>query len=253
MIVWGGTIDGNPGLDTGGRYDPGTNMWTATSTTNAPSGRMIHTAIWTGSEMIVWGGEGAGPVFRMPLNTGRRYDPTTDSWMATSTTNAPSARFLHTSVWTGSEMIVWGGWTNTGGRYCAQPRPTPTPTPTPTATFTPTPTATPRELEAYITVSKKSVRKGHKAAFILAVDGVARQPITMQYSMTGTAVLGSDYTLSGIPGEVTILAGESSARVILRALKNRNKKATMNLIDGPGYFVLDLPFHNKISIKIKKK
>ena len=30
--------------------------WTATSTINAPAGRDIHTAVWTGSEMIVWGG-----------------------------------------------------------------------------------------------------------------------------------------------------------------------------------------------------
>ena len=33
----------------------------------------------------------------------------TDQWGATSTTNAPSARDGHTAVWTGSEMIVWGG------------------------------------------------------------------------------------------------------------------------------------------------
>jgi len=32
-----------------------------------------------------------------------------DTWTATSTTNAPSARDSHTAVWTGSEMIVWGG------------------------------------------------------------------------------------------------------------------------------------------------
>jgi hypothetical protein len=32
-----------------------------------------------------------------------------DTWTATSTTNAPSARADHTAVWTGSEMIVWGG------------------------------------------------------------------------------------------------------------------------------------------------
>ena len=32
-----------------------------------------------------------------------------DNWTATSTPNAPTARFLHTAVWTGSEMIVWGG------------------------------------------------------------------------------------------------------------------------------------------------
>jgi hypothetical protein len=92
--------------------------WTATSTTNAPSARAGHTAVWTGSEMIVWGGGTSGPT---NLNTGGRYNPSTDSWTATSTTNAPSARSGHTAVWTGSEMIVWGGdngsFLNTGGRY----------------------------------------------------------------------------------------------------------------------------------------
>ena len=28
------------------------------------------------------------------FNTGGRYDPSTDSWTATSTTNAPAARFI---------------------------------------------------------------------------------------------------------------------------------------------------------------
>ena len=57
------------------------------------------------------------------IHTGGRYNPSTNTWTATSTTNAPSARDLHTAVWTGSEMIVWGGQSelasNTGGRYCA--------------------------------------------------------------------------------------------------------------------------------------
>ena len=54
MIVWGGCNDSGS-LNTGGRYNPSTDSWTATSTTNAPAGR-VHTAVWTGSEMIVWGG-----------------------------------------------------------------------------------------------------------------------------------------------------------------------------------------------------
>jgi hypothetical protein len=62
--------------------------WTATSTTNAPSARFLHTAVWTGSEMIVWGGS--------ILNTGGRYYPSTNSWTATSTSNAPVARTYHT-------------------------------------------------------------------------------------------------------------------------------------------------------------
>ena len=120
MIVWGGSSAGNIHLlRSGGRYTPSTDSWAATSTTNAPVTRALHTAVWTGSEMIVWGGVGTAGV----LNTGGRYTPSTDSWTATATTDAPEGRGAHTAVWTGSEMIVWGGFltdnrgTNTGGRY----------------------------------------------------------------------------------------------------------------------------------------
>ena len=119
MIIWGGYDQFVVGyVDTGGRYNPSTDSWTATSTTNAPDGRWFHTAVWTSSEMIVWGGSDHGPL----LNSGGRYNPSTDSWTATSITNAPDARIEHTAAWTGSEMIVWGGISNsgilnTGGRY----------------------------------------------------------------------------------------------------------------------------------------
>jgi len=82
----------------------------------APDPRAYHTAVWTGSEMIVWGGNDG-------VNTGGRYNPSTDNWVATSTTNAPAPRYLHTAVWTGTEMIVWGGtdftsnYLSSGGRY----------------------------------------------------------------------------------------------------------------------------------------
>ena len=120
MIVWGG-YDGFGFSNTGGRYNPSTDSWTASNSTSAPAGRYSHTAVWTGSEMIVWGGypdiEGSG------LNTGGRYNPSTDSWTTTSTTNAPTGRGSHTAVWTNSEMAVWGGFSNgipffnTGARY----------------------------------------------------------------------------------------------------------------------------------------
>src|SRR5205823_3812928 len=94
--------------------------------------------------------------------------------------------------------------------------PTFTPAPTPTPTHTPTPTPTPTAIptvapqEAYVTVSKSSVKKGHNAAFIVALDpGPAVQPVTVNYSMSGGARLGTDYTLSGIPGQVTIPTGQS--------------------------------------------
>ena len=118
MIVWGGICCGGSYLNTGGRYNPATDSWTATSTANAPDGRLIHTAVWTGTEMIVWGGQGPLPPPGF-FNTGGRYNPSTDSWTATSTINVPVARGYDTAVWTGSEMIVWGGYpyTNSGGRY----------------------------------------------------------------------------------------------------------------------------------------
>ena len=120
MIVWGGN-DGTSFFNTGGRYNPSTDSWQATSTTGAPSGRGRHTAVWTGTEMIVWGGFTNVTDF----NTGGRYNPSSDTWQATSTTGAPSERNYHTAVWTGTEMIVWGGFHdnandsffNSGGRY----------------------------------------------------------------------------------------------------------------------------------------
>ena len=87
--------------------------WTPTFVGGAPSERYWHTAVWTGMEMIIWGGW---------TNTGGIYNPSTDTWVETSLVNVPLARFNHTAVWSGTEMIVWGGddtnsSLNTGGRY----------------------------------------------------------------------------------------------------------------------------------------
>jgi N-acetylneuraminic acid mutarotase len=92
--------------------------WIATATTGAPSARRLHTAVWTGSKMIVWGGQDNSGV----LNDGGQYDPVANTWTLTTTTGAPSGRYLHTAVWTGSKMVVWGGQggsgvLNDGGQY----------------------------------------------------------------------------------------------------------------------------------------
>jgi hypothetical protein len=83
MIVWGGS-SGSAFHITGGRYDPATNRWRATSIASAPTGRELHAAVWTGREMIVWGGIGPRPLCRPPipcvmaLQTGARYRPDVD-------------------------------------------------------------------------------------------------------------------------------------------------------------------------------
>lgn len=72
MIVWGGRKDMDY-FNTGGLYDPVTDTWTTTSTgANCPSERLYHTTVWTGSEMIVWGGDSG-----ILLNNGGIYIPDT--------------------------------------------------------------------------------------------------------------------------------------------------------------------------------
>lgn len=116
MIVWGGWI-GNTEYQDGSRYNPVTDTWVTMTTTGAPSPRHFSTGVWTGSEMIIWGGEYWNGSSFSNLNSGGRYDPAADTWLPTTLTGAPAGRNAHTAVWSGREMIIWGGWSNSGGRY----------------------------------------------------------------------------------------------------------------------------------------
>lgn len=57
-----------------------------------------------------------------PTSTGAQYDPVADRWSATSTSGASPTRG-HTAVWTGSEMIVFGGFSLNGMVSGARMRP----------------------------------------------------------------------------------------------------------------------------------
>ena len=97
MLVWGGTI-----LENAARFNPITNSWSPITNVNAPESRDGYTGVWTGNEMIVFGKEIAPS-----WNTGGIYNPSDDSWVLTSTDNAPYMAKMQ-SIWTGSEMIIWG-------------------------------------------------------------------------------------------------------------------------------------------------
>ena len=110
MIIWGGTEVGAGKFNSGSRYNPATDTWRTTAAVGAPGGRMQHTAIWTGTEMIVWGGCEAGfSEHSCQSNSGGRYNPAANTWARTTFTGAASPRINHRAVWTGTEMIVWGG------------------------------------------------------------------------------------------------------------------------------------------------
>lgn len=119
LIVWGGNSNlvaqSDTGTSSGARYNPAKGRWYPISTANAPSARWGHRAVWTGREMVVWGGEGltnnsVPTTFRPgPLNTGGRYDPATDTWRGMDNSNAPLGRSLHAMVWSGTEVLIYGG------------------------------------------------------------------------------------------------------------------------------------------------
>ena len=115
MIIWGGHY--NDGTDhflrDGAMYDPGAGTWSAINPVGAPSARSEHTANWTGTKMIVWGGRFNDGTDHF-LNDGAVFDPVANTWSPLPFTGAPTARCEHTAVWSGKEMIIWGGRSQNG-------------------------------------------------------------------------------------------------------------------------------------------
>jgi hypothetical protein len=118
ILVWGKADrrDADGFEVVGLRYRPDTHTWAPISAEGAPSPREGHSAVWTGTEMIVWGGccDAAVRFVSQSFGDGARYNPASDSWSPISTQGAPSPRRDHVAVWTGREMIVWDGIPSAG-------------------------------------------------------------------------------------------------------------------------------------------
>jgi hypothetical protein len=127
VIVWGGTLSPPvnciasdewpcsppPAAPLGLRYHIESDTWRPMSEQGAPSRRSGHHAVWTGTEMIIWGGAAGERDF---FRDGARYDPVTDSWTPMSADGAPApGNGTKRALWTGEEMILWGGWDGDGG------------------------------------------------------------------------------------------------------------------------------------------
>ncbi len=125
MIVWGGATPFTS-LNSGVRFDPHSDSWTALPAAGALPGLYGPAAVWSGSEMLVWGGNDSGWVVgdNLPIQGGR-YDPSEDHWIPITATGALAGRVSAAAVWSGDEMIVWGGHNgyelfNDGMRYNPQ-------------------------------------------------------------------------------------------------------------------------------------
>lgn len=115
VLVWGGDEafpkedDGyRPvapiGRADGGIYDPAADAWRPLPA--APlAGRFDHVAVWTGTEMLVFGGRDATEAF----GDGAAFDPKAGTWRPLASRGAPSGRGSPGAAWTGRELVVIGG------------------------------------------------------------------------------------------------------------------------------------------------
>jgi len=87
-------------------YNPARNSWRLLPAMPLP--RFGFAAVWTGHRVLVWGGlAGSNPTWAPPAH-GEAYNPAASQW-----TDLPASplhgRGFPSAVWTGHQMIVWGG------------------------------------------------------------------------------------------------------------------------------------------------
>jgi hypothetical protein len=120
VIMWGGAPFGRDAptdSNTGLAFYPTPLQWAGIA--DAPFGtRIDHVAVWTGTELIVWGGKPTGETAGTGYAVdGAAYNPTTAAWRAIAPAPLPPDRY--SGVWTGTELVVIGGGeaTVTGAAY----------------------------------------------------------------------------------------------------------------------------------------
>ena len=95
-------------------YDPLTRTWTVLPDAPHPLDQ-APVAVWTGSEIIVWGGGGPDDPVAM---RGAAYDPRANRWDAIA--DAPLGLSLATGMWTGDEVVVFGSLLDSRNRASKQ-------------------------------------------------------------------------------------------------------------------------------------
>jgi hypothetical protein len=118
--IWGGDQSSGSYINSGASFNPSLNIWSPLNPINAPSARMRGGMALAGSRILMWGGSNGGSLSDGAVFETGEAQPD-DSWDLMMTTSAPSIRYQHAAVWTGSKMIIWGGSnggsTNTGNIY----------------------------------------------------------------------------------------------------------------------------------------
>jgi hypothetical protein len=106
-IIFLGLRDGER-LD-GEAYDPATGTWRKIADAPVTPPRYGGVQVWTGSEIVVWGG---GRADDPTTHEGAAYDPAADTWRLVA--DAPLGLNFASGMWTGREVLVFGSLLDSG-------------------------------------------------------------------------------------------------------------------------------------------
>ncbi len=114
VLVWS-SAPATP--DTNGRevvlaYNPSTNTW-RTLPSSGLTPRQGAVTIWTGHQLVVWGGLNFDFTYAYP--DGARLDPLTGTWQRLPAAPVPARGFAG-AAWSGRDVLLWGGQTGTSVR-----------------------------------------------------------------------------------------------------------------------------------------
>ena len=92
-------------------FDVSTGTSKSMSSAGAPAVREVGALLWTGTHVLTWGGTSfdSSNATNIVFDDGALYDPVQDTWNAIPANAASSPRRNSSAVWTGSEMLIWGG------------------------------------------------------------------------------------------------------------------------------------------------
>ena len=117
MIIWSGVTRNGVGTAPsftknvdGAAYDPSTNTWRTIAAGPASMSTGVGMAsAWSGQMALFWSGNSLdGPA------QGGMFDPTRDSWQRLTKGPTPGPCEGYASVWSGKELLVFGGYCGDG-------------------------------------------------------------------------------------------------------------------------------------------
>src|SRR5262249_21072185 len=111
LIAGGINQSTNDPIATAFAFNPATNQTRALPP--MPTSRHRHVAVWTGRQLVIWGG-GTSPynrdkgTYAVPRN-GVAYDPVRNTWSAMPASPL-RGRIGADAAWTGTAVLIWGGF-----------------------------------------------------------------------------------------------------------------------------------------------